>query len=96
MHLIGDSLTITGMKLAGFKKTHLANKENVSSLLMEVAKKANTILITQELALYAKKEIEKLKNSGKMIIEIPDRSKGHEYFIDEFIKEVIGFSLKKK
>ncbi|MEM2918849.1 MAG: V-type ATP synthase subunit F [Candidatus Altiarchaeota archaeon] len=95
MHLIGDELTVEGMQLAGFKNTHLATKENVSSVLQEVAKVAKIILITQELAKYAKKDIEKLEKVGKMIVEIPDRSGTGEEFVNQLIKEVIGFSIKK-
>ncbi len=95
MHIIGDELTITGMQLAGFKNVHVANKENVTAVAKEVAEKARITLITQELAQHAKKEIEKLQKSGKIIVGIPDRTGGGEDFVNQLIKEVIGFNLKR-
>lgn len=95
MHLIGDELTVTGIQLAGFKNTHVANRENVPAVLKNVAEKANITLITQELAMYAKKDIAKLQKTGKMIVEIPDRTGGGEDFVNQLIKDVIGFNLKR-
>jgi len=95
MHIIGDELTITGMQLAGFKNVRVASKENITSIVKEVAEKARITLVTQELAQHAKKEIEKLQKAGKMIVEIPDRTGGGEDFTNQLIKDVIGFNLKK-
>lgn len=95
MHLIGDELTITGMRLSGLKNVHLANEKNVSEVLKEISKTARITLITQELAKHVKKDIEKLRKADKVILEIPDRSGGGEDFVDKLVREVIGFEIKK-
>ena len=95
MHLIGDKLTVTGMKLGGFKEAHPATKENASKVLREISPSAGIILITQELAKGIKEDIEKVRKNKKVIVEIPDKSGGGEDFIDKLVKDVIGFDLKK-
>lgn len=95
MHLIGDELTITGMRLGGLKNVHLADERNIGEVLSKVSKDARMVLITKELAEHAKKDIEKLRKTNKTIIEIPDKSGGGEDFVDRLVKDVIGFELKK-
>jgi len=95
MHLIADKLTITGLSLAGLKSVHLADKDSVAGALLEVSDKAKIVLITNALATHSRKEIEKLRKAGKVIVEIPDRSGAGEDFVGKMVKEVIGFELKK-
>lgn len=95
MHLIGDELTVTGMRLGGMKNVHLAKKENVGKILEKIAESSRMILITQGLAKAAGEEISKLRKKDKVIVEIPDREGGGEDVISKLIKEVIGFELKK-
>ena len=95
MHLIGDRLTVTGMKLGGFKETHPVSKENVGEVLRKVSLSARIILITQELAKYVREDIDKARKNKKVIVEIPGRSGGGEGFVDKLVRDVIGFDLKK-
>lgn len=95
MYLIGDRLIVAGMELAGLKNAFVADKENVSSVLKDVGNKARIIVITHTLAKYAKKDIEKLRKSEKIIVEIPDQSGGGEDTINKLVREVVGFELKK-
>ncbi|MBN2251213.1 MAG: V-type ATP synthase subunit F [Candidatus Altiarchaeota archaeon] len=95
MYLIADRLTITGMRLAGLKRTYVADKDNVSGILLEASGEARIILITNALATHVRREIEKLRKAGKVIVELPDRSGAGEDFVGRMVKEVIGFDLKK-
>lgn len=95
MHLIGDKLTVTGMRLGGLKEAHVANKENVGKVLEKVSEESRMILITQGLVASAREVIEKLRKKKKVIIEIPDQSGGGEDFVNKLVKEVIGFELKR-
>ena len=94
MYLIGDRLTVTGLKLAGLKKTFIADESNVNEILRKIGPEASIILITNELAKLAIKDIEKLRRIGKIVIEIPDR-KGGSDVIEKLIKDAIGFDLKR-
>ena len=95
MYLIADELTITGLRLAGLKNAYLADKESAGRILLEVSEQAKIILITCGLAESSKREIEKLRKVGKVIVEIPDRSGPGEDFVSKMVKDVIGFELKK-
>lgn len=95
MHLIGDKLTVTGMRLGGMKEVHSANKDNVEKMLEEVSQSSRMILVTQELAKHAREKINKLRKEDNVIVEIPDRSGGGEDFVDKLVKDVIGFELKR-
>lgn len=95
MYLIADKLTATGMRLSGLKKVYVADAGSAGSTLVEASDKAKILLITNTLAAHAKREIEKLRKAGKVIVEIPDRSGAGEDFVGKMIKEVIGFELKK-
>jgi vacuolar-type H+-ATPase subunit F/Vma7 len=95
MHLIGDELTVTGMRLGGLKNVHIATEETVGEVLKKVSEKARITVITRNLAIFAKKDIEKLRKLDKIIVEVPDRSGGGEDFVDQLVKDVIGFELKR-
>lgn len=95
MHLIGDRLTVNGLKLAGLKKSYEADETNVVSILEGVRRQARVILVTQNLAKHAQKEIDRIRASGGIIIEIPDRFGGGEALMDRMIKEAIGVDLKR-
>jgi len=95
MYLIADRLTITGLSLAGLKNVYLADRDCAARALLEVSDKAKIILITNALAMNSRREIEKLRKAGKVIVEIPDRSGAGEDFVGKMVKEVIGFELKK-
>jgi vacuolar-type H+-ATPase subunit F/Vma7 len=95
MYLIADRLTITGMELAGLKNAYLADKESAARMLFEVSERAKIILITHDLAQGCRREIEKLRKAGKVIVELPDRTGAGEDFVGKMVKEVIGFELKK-
>jgi len=94
MYLIGDRLTVTGLKLAGLKETFIADGSNVNEILKKISSDASIILITSELAKFVVKDIEKLRKSGKIVIEIPDRV-GSDDVIEKLIKDAVGFELKK-
>ncbi len=95
MHLIADKLTVTGMRLGGLKEVHSASEETVGKILEEVAQEARIVLITQGLAKHVREKINRLRKSKKVIVEIPDRGGGGEDFVDNLVKDVIGFELKK-
>jgi vacuolar-type H+-ATPase subunit F/Vma7 len=95
MYLIADKLTATGMKLSGLRNVYVADAAGAGNTLIEVSDKAKILLITNTLASHAKREIEKLRKAGKVIVEIPDRSGAGEDMVGKMIKEVIGFELKK-
>ncbi|MFH0860135.1 MAG: V-type ATP synthase subunit F [Candidatus Altiarchaeota archaeon] len=95
MHLIGDRLTVTGLRLAGLKKAYEADGESVARILNDVKDKARVILLTQNLARHVQKEVDKIRADGGIVIEIPDRFGGGEAVMDRMIKEAIGFDLKK-
>ena len=94
VYLIGDRLTVTGLKLAGLKKAFIADEKNVNEVIKKIGSEANVILITSELAKLVVRDIEKLRKTGKIVIEIPDRS-GSSDVIEKLIKDAIGFELKK-
>lgn len=95
MYLIGDRLTVTGLQLAGLKKSYICDKDNVKKTLDDVRQKAKIILITQELAKHVERDIEKIREAGDILIEIPDRHGGGELIMEKMIKEALGFDLKK-
>ena len=94
MHFITDRLTAIGMGLAGLKKVSLATERDVSSILNKSSETEDILVITRGLATQAKEDIEKLRKSGKMIVEIPDREGGGEDSINRIIREVVGFEIK--
>lgn len=95
MYLIGDRLITAGMELAGLKNAFVADKENISDVLKEVSNKARIIVITRSLAKHVEKDIERLRKSEKIIVEIPDQTGGGEDAINKLVREVVGFELKK-
>ncbi|MBU4265752.1 MAG: hypothetical protein L6243_05865 [Candidatus Altiarchaeales archaeon] len=94
MHFITDRLTAIGMGLAGLKKVSLATERDVSGILNKSSETEDILVITRGLATSAKEDIEKLRKSGKMIVEIPDRAGGGEDSINRIIREVVGFEVK--
>lgn len=94
MYLVGDRLTVTGLKLVGLKKTCIADEKNVVSVLKEIKPKAKIILITQSLSKHARREIEKMRKSGSIVVEIPDRVGGGDT-VEKLIQEAVGFEIKK-
>jgi vacuolar-type H+-ATPase subunit F/Vma7 len=95
MYLIADKLTATGMRLSGLKKVYVVDAAGAGGALIDASETAKILLITNTLAAHAKREIEKLRKAGKVIVEIPDRSGAGEDMVGRMIKEVIGFELKK-
>jgi len=94
MYLIGDRLTITGLQLAGLKKTKVADESNINSVLEQVPEGTVMVIITQSLARAAEKEIEKLRRKDTFVVEIPDKSGGGEDVTKRLIREAVGFDIK--
>jgi len=94
MHFITDRLTAIGMGLAGLKNVSLATERDVAGILNKSSETEDILVITRGLTTQAKDDIEKLRKSGKMIIEIPDREGGGEDSINRIIREVVGFEVK--
>ena len=94
MHFITDRLTAIGMGLAGLKRVSVATERDVSGILNKSSETEDILVISRGLATSAKEDIEKLRKSGKMIIEIPDRAGGGEDSINRIIREVVGFEVK--
>ncbi|HIE34437.1 MAG TPA: hypothetical protein EYP86_04800 [Candidatus Altiarchaeales archaeon] len=93
--IIGDELTITGMNLVGFKDCYIADESNINKILTDACDKFRIIGITYSLSKSVENKIEKLRKTGKIIVEIPDREGGGEDTIRKLVKDVIGFELKK-
>lgn len=94
MHLIVDSLTGTGLRLSGVRNVHITTPEDVGQKLDEVSRESRIIAITNSLAKTARKEIEELRNEGKMIVEIPDNKGPGESSVDMIVRRVTGLKLR--
>lgn len=90
--VIGDEITVTGLKLAGLKDSRVATPETVGSVLDSVGE-SEIIVITHSLYQAAKKRIDKMKD--KIVIETPDAKGGGEDIVNRIIKDVIGFEIVK-
>lgn len=90
--VIGDEITVTGLKLAGLKNASVATEADVESLI-ESPEETDIIVITHSLYNAARKRIERMKD--KIVIEIPDSQGGGEDVVNKIIKDVIGFELNK-
>jgi len=94
MHFITDRLTAIGMGIAGLKKVSVATEKEVSDILNKTSETEDIVVISRGIAKQAKGDIEKLRKSGKMIVEIPDREGGGEDSINRIVREVVGFDVK--
>jgi len=94
MHFITDRLTAIGMGIAGLKKVSVATEKEVSDILNKTSETEDIVVISRGIAREAKGDIEKLRKSGKMIVEIPDREGGGEDSINQIVREVVGFDVK--
>lgn len=92
LFLVGDELTVTGLRMAGLKDAHVSDPQNVASLL-EQAGEDKIIVITHSLFNAARKKLEKMKEN--IVIEIPDSAGGGEDVVNSVIKDVIGFEVTK-
>ncbi len=95
MHLIADRLTATGLRLAGLRKITIAEKNTVVTAFKKINPSESIILVTKELSQYARKEIDQLRDAGKIVIAIPDRSGSGEEITNELVKNAVGFELRK-
>ena len=91
--VIGDEITVTGLKLAGMKDSHVATPETVGSVLDKVSE-SEIIVITHSLYQTARKRIDKMKD--KIVIETPDAKGGGEDVVNKIIRDVIGFEIVKR
>jgi vacuolar-type H+-ATPase subunit F/Vma7 len=91
--IIGDEITVTGLKLVGMKDSYIATPETINSVLNNVSE-SEIIVITHSLYQVARKRIEKMKD--KIIIETPDAKGGGEDIVNKIIKDVIGFEIAKR
>ncbi len=94
MHFITDRLTAIGMGIAGLKSVSIATGKEVSNLLNRTTETEDIVVISQGLAKPVKEDIKKLRRSGKMIVEIPDRESGGEDSVNRIVREVVGFDIK--
>lgn len=90
--VIGDEITVTGLKLAGMKDSHVATPQNIEAILEKVSE-SEIIVITHSLYQAARKRIDKMKD--KIVIETPDAKGGGEDIVNMIIKDVIGFEIVK-
>jgi len=95
MYLIGDDLTVTGLRLAGMKNAKAADETTVEAALGEVPEETKVVLITSSLASKAERAIFKLRKSGIIVTEIPDMEGGGEDVTAKLVKEAVGFDLSK-
>ncbi len=89
MMVIGDETVISGMKLAGLKNCAKADEENIFTVLKEIPKDIDIIVISGKLRQKAKDTIIRMKD--KMVIELPDGEEGGEDMVARMIRDVIGF-----
>lgn len=94
MHFITDRLTAIGMGLAGLKSVSIATEKNVSDILNQASDSEDIVVITHGLAKQVREDVGKLRKSGKMIVEIPDRGGGDEDTINRIVRDVVGFDIK--
>ena len=90
--VIGDEITVTGLKMAGLKDSHVATTQNVESVLEKVSE-SEIIVITHSLYQAARKRIDMMKD--KIVIETPDAKGGGEDIVNKIIRDVIGFEIVK-
>jgi len=95
MHIIGDSMTLTGLQLAGLKNVTIADEGNVVQKLQEIPEGTSMVIVTQGLAKVAETAIEKMRRKNIIVTEIPDKSGvSGEDTIKKLIREAIGFEMK--
>ena len=90
--IVGDEITVTGLKLAGLKDAHIATAQNVETVL-EQKGEAEIIVITHSLYSAARKKIDQMKEN--IVVEIPDAQGGGEDVVNKIIRDVIGFEITK-
>lgn len=95
MIFIGDRLTSVGLKLAGIKKSYIADKSNLGPSIRKSASDEDIILISAGLRESAGKIIDELRDNGKIVITIPDGSGTPVTDMDDLIKKAVGFEYKK-
>ncbi len=90
--VIGDEITVTGLKLAGLKDSYVATSETIGSILDKLGE-SEIIVITHSLYQTARKRIDRMKD--KIVIETPDAKGGGEDIVNKIIRDVIGFEIVK-
>ena len=95
MYIIGDRVTVTGLRLAGLRNARTSDESSVGQLLQQLPEQTDMVVVTQTLARSAEKEIEKLRRQGIIVTEIPDKSgMGGDEVTKKLVREAIGFDIK--
>lgn len=89
MIVIGDELTVMGMKFAGLKDCITADENTVEDAIRKVPGEFDIIVMSAPLYKKAKGTLARLKE--KMVIELPDKEAGGEDMVARMIRDVIGF-----
>ena len=89
MIIIGDRITVTGMKLAGLKNCIPADENSVDNVLRAVPRDIDIIVISHSLREMARETLLRMKE--KMIIELPESKGEGEDMVARMIRDVIGF-----
>jgi len=96
MYIIADRLTATGLRIGGLKNMRVADENTVSEALSNVPDGEKVVVISTSLARVSEKQIARLRASGVIVSEIPDRNTKETDNISMLVKEAVGFDLDKK
>ena len=87
--VIGDEMTMLGMRLAGVESSHIATAINAQDIYNKVKEEADILAITHSLF-----ESVKVMDDDKITVRIPDMSGGGGDMIKDLVKRVVGFEVK--
>ncbi|VVB51265.1 V-type ATP synthase subunit F [uncultured archaeon] len=99
MHLIGDSLTVTGYRLAGLKDSKAvapSDKESVTAAIKQIPGETRILFISHSVAQNIPAEIQHLREHGLIVIELPDLSGGSQDVVNKLVREAVGFDIQPK
>ncbi|MCD6496367.1 MAG: hypothetical protein J7K54_03790 [Candidatus Aenigmarchaeota archaeon] len=85
--VIGDEITVLGMKLAGIEKSAAATPETAQSVYDIVKEEADILAVTHTLFGSITQDPEKIT------VSIPDMNGGGDT-VSEIVKRVVGFEVK--
>lgn len=87
--VIGDEMTVLGMRLAGVESSHKAAVSNVQDVYNKVKEEADILAITHNLF-----ESVRVMDEDKINVRIPDATGGGGGMIKDLVKRVVGFEVK--
>ncbi len=87
--VIGDEMTVLGMRLAGVEHSFVAGVDNAQEVYDRVKEEVDIMAITHT-------AFESIKNMDdhKITVRIPDASGGGSDMVKDLVKRVVGFEVK--